>query len=533
MQELDSEIDAKAPISNTLSLVIVGSLFGSVIDHATPHMLLMVLMAAIALLLPGRLIGKGQRIGVLGAVAAAMLVSGARDDVSRLLDGKVRVWNVYHYYVGAKYFPELGYTDLYLATLAADREEDQYWSQDVEKIRSLENYSVRKITKDDLAYDPTAHFSPQRWAHFKADAKALARHRTPKGWRNVFRDRGYNGTPVWTAIGRFLGAIVPASSPLLFGLIGLDLALLGATATLLFRTFGGANTIFVVLLFAASPTNVARLVGGFLQTDWFCALVAGVCFLQRKRPILAGVLISYAVMTRAFPLAMVACAGAVMLAHHLRQGHNRADLIRRSRFYVATVMASGALFCIGTVANGRGVEGWIEFKSAISVHRTVHVIGDRRIGTEHAFTQDLTAPGSSVKDAKREQLVVSQRWLYRLFALALLAALVAVMMTRNELDALLLGTIAVFALLVLSRYYFAGLALFPLIAARRQLTQRLISGGQLIVFAAFYWLAERLPDQHTAYASLNSLLIIYFFVVLASLWREREPASARSSDAPV
>ena len=58
---------------------------------------------------------------VLAAVAlsAALLHSGY--GLFQVFKGEfVRAWNVYHYYVGSKYFAELGYFDLYRATLVAD-----------------------------------------------------------------------------------------------------------------------------------------------------------------------------------------------------------------------------------------------------------------------------------------------------------------------------------------------------------------------------------------------------------------------------
>ena len=38
-------------------------------------------------------------------IAIVMIfVPGTRNDISRLFDSEVRVWNVYHYYMGSKYF---------------------------------------------------------------------------------------------------------------------------------------------------------------------------------------------------------------------------------------------------------------------------------------------------------------------------------------------------------------------------------------------------------------------------------------------
>lgn len=60
---------------------------------------------------------RGLLLVVLAVAATAQAT--AVDLWSFASTPTVRVWNVYHYFLGAKYFPELGYKDLYVATLAA------------------------------------------------------------------------------------------------------------------------------------------------------------------------------------------------------------------------------------------------------------------------------------------------------------------------------------------------------------------------------------------------------------------------------
>lgn len=68
----------------------------------------------------------GRRLpGVTGALLALAFVGGglavAEQATETVTKGDTfRAWNVYHYYLGSKYFDKLGYTELYAATLAAD-----------------------------------------------------------------------------------------------------------------------------------------------------------------------------------------------------------------------------------------------------------------------------------------------------------------------------------------------------------------------------------------------------------------------------
>jgi len=464
--------------------------------------------------LRSRGLDSGLRDTALLAVAVAMLVLGVRDDLVHLLvDGRVRVSNVYHYYLGAKYSPELGYTDLYAATLAADRESQGYWNGAIDEVRDLSSYAIVPREDVEARYRPEVMFSPERWQSFKGDVEALSQHRRTERWRSIFRDRGYNGTPLWTSLGRAFGSLVPATSPFLPLLAVLDLVLLGLTAALLASTFGRTRSILVLLLFVASPTNVARLTGGFLQTDWLCAIVCSFCFYRRRWPGLAGALMAFAAMTRIFPLlfVVVACIPAI------RQTIQRRRIPRRFARY----MSSFAVFCVlglaVSMANGRGAGAWLEFVEAINLHRDQHVLGERRIGLEHAFTGDFRHFPAEVSTLERSQSLQERQPLVNVTKALLLVLLLAASTWRRTWDAQILGLLAIFALLVLSRYYYGVLALTPLMSVGGGLRRHLLAGGQVAAFLLYALAVNGGADWHSAYTLLNVLLAIYFASVMGTL----------------
>ena len=506
----------------------VAVLFGWLLESSEQTMLVLVLCALAVLLWPRSRLRATARTRASFLLALGMVTVGVKDDVGRLFEGEVRVWNVYHYYLGAKYFPELGYHDLYLATLAADREADGVFEPHVEKIRSLRTYEVRRLTDEDRAYDPSEHFQPARWEEFKHDVSALAEHRSPRGWRNVFRDRGYNGTPTWTAMGRAITAWLPADATGLVLLASLDLLLLPLTAFVVLRTFGPSAATAVLLLFVASPTNVARLVGGFLQTDWLCAVVLGACLLQRRRYGWAAVALAFATTTRLFPAVLVATAIAPVFFDTLRNRTWRLSSGWR-RFLLVFVASSLFAVGIGIIGNGRGADGWTEFARAISVHRTTHVLGDRRIGLEHAFTRSNAALDEGTPDAERQALLEQRHGAY-LTCAALLLALSALALRRlRPPAATAFGMIPIFAVTVSSRYYFGLLALLPLVAS-----SRFAQAAQLVPFALYYALVRAGADDHTAYAWLNGFLAIYFcgLAVAVAAHRSSNDAADLEADRP-
>src|SRR2546425_1445325 len=79
-------------------------------------------------------------------------------------------WEQFTYYIGAKYFPELGYTRLYACTAVAEAERAGP--------RWVASRPIRDLLTDELVPGGTAlehpeackgHFSPARWAAFVED----------------------------------------------------------------------------------------------------------------------------------------------------------------------------------------------------------------------------------------------------------------------------------------------------------------------------------------------------------------------------
>lgn len=478
----------------------------------------------------------GVRDSALLALATAMLVVGVKDDVIRLLfDGTVRVSNVYHYYLGAKYAPELGYTDLYAATLAADREGEGYWEQAIDEVRDLESYRI--VPREELAarYQPELAFSAERWSEFKDDVAAFSHRRRAKRWRNVFRDRGYNATPLWTVVGRSIAALVPAASPWLPLVALLDIILLALTAVLVARTFGRTQAILVLLLFVASPTNITRLTGGFLQTDWLCAITCSLCCYRRQRPGVAGALMAYAVMTRVFPLLLVAGACLPVVRQALSE-RRFPRLPRRLARYLLSVATFCLLGLALSLANGRGAAAWFEFVEAIELHRGEHVLGERRIGLEHAFTGDFAHFPAAVDREQRAELLHNRQLLAGATKILMLALLLAAATRRTAWNAQLLALAAVFALLVLSRYYYGTLALMPLLSVGEAPRRRFLAGGQMAVFLLVVVAIHFGAGWHASYALFNVLLALYFagacIIGLHSAHRSRSAARSGSQPPP-
>jgi 4-amino-4-deoxy-L-arabinose transferase-like glycosyltransferase len=505
-----------------VTAAVVAVALGTWADPALDRELWRLLVAAAAILVlsvpawPGlrRRLRPRLRAEILLFLALAALAQSAALDLWRFVTTpEVRVWNVYHYYLGAKYFDELGYHDLYDATLAADREGGDYW-RGIDRVRNLRSYDTEPRLVSELRYRPEEHFSEERWREFQRDVEALQTQLPPGRWEGIFVDRGYNPSPFWTVVGGVLTDLLPATHLLALKLLSsLDLFLFAATFLLLGRVFGLRAAAVVLLFFTLTPVNDGRLVGGFLQYDWFCAVAAGVAFLRRGRPAVAGGLVAYAVLARIFPAVFLLSAAIPAVILWVRRG----ELRRRALAFFLVAAAAGAVgLGVGSLT-ARGPAAWGDFFGNLSHHSGEHLYGERRVGLQHLFTHDLTRFEVDESSSERRELFERQKSFYLAAAAVFLLLYLAGVHRRSLPDALLWGLAPLFVLAVSSRYYWAFLALLPLLArpgppGRRR--GRVLDVAQAALYLGYALFALHGAERYAAYWTFNLLLALFFLLFL-------------------
>lgn len=513
------------PTGIALGLVGLGAL------GEGPWRLLIGVTAAVVLVKSSGARGSRRWNKALVALAIASTIHAAGPELWRFATSPwVRVWNVYHYYLGSKYFAELGYHDLYVASLVADR--GGYWDE-IDELRDLRTYEVVPRAAATARYRPLDHFSPARWESFQRDVGALQKFRPPDRWRGIFRDRGYNPPPLWTTVGGMLARLPADRLWALKLLCSLDLVLLAATFGLIGRTFGARVLAVVLLLFTLSPVNEGRLVGNFLGYDWFCAVAMGLVFLRRRRTLPAILALAYAAGTRIFPAILVASAGAALVTAWIRRGSvPRRDL----RLVAGLTLAGGLAFGI-SIAGAGSVDRWRAFVDNIAHHNQEHRVGQQRIGLAHALSRDVR--NLDFRDHGRRaaaEMASRQQPLTMIVGGLLLTLWGLAIFRRNVSDAFLLGMIPLFVLAVSSRYYWSVLALLPLLARPGPMASRRVdalASGQLAMLA-FLGLAMARGFQGFALYTLFGLLLAGYLVAVGTtvslrdlaVWRRHLPLTA-------
>jgi hypothetical protein len=384
------------------------------------------------------------------AFTAVTAVYKSNDYLIPTLSGDyIQSWNVYHYYLGSKYFDELGYFDIYRYTLANDEKAGNRLAF-VPKFRDLHTYRVVDRQRGLHGIDEN-RFSEERRQSFVTDLYAILDFVREGVFRNMIRDRGYNPSPFGNFVYSTLSSLLPIDIQATRSLLCiLDWLVLIPTFFLVAKTFGWINSLFLLNAFFLYFGIGNNHFGAFLRFDWFCAAVAAICFYKRQNYGLAGVLLAYATMTRIFPVFLLT-GPALKLAYGFFK--NRSLDRKLMGMFVAFTIACTAFTLIGST-NDRGLSSWVDFYEKITVHSENHLHGMRRIGLKHAFTYDLSDFGPTRERVATRDNFENQRYIYYFCAAAVLSLLLVVLMRRfRKKELIALGLYVVFIIGVVSRYY--------------------------------------------------------------------------------
>ena len=224
------------------------------------------------------------------------------------------------YYPVAKYFRELHFDGLYLASVAA-------YVDDVPGITlaSLDNYEIRDLNTHYMVRVGSSHdkinairsrFTPERWKTFLKDMRYFRETMGPGDYMGSMHDHGGNATPFWFLIARILFYFTDAGNGvLIFGAL-LDPLLLGLMFYAVKRTFGWRTMLVGIVLFGANDFHMfgSNWVGATLRHDWMAYIGLGICALATKRWWQGGTLLAMASLIRAFPAFILMSATCPALA---------------------------------------------------------------------------------------------------------------------------------------------------------------------------------------------------------------------------
>jgi hypothetical protein len=454
----------------------------------------------------------------------------------------IHIWDTYHYYMGAKYFPEVGYDNLYECAAVVDGESGR--REEVERRVMTElktNELIRAASVLDRPERCKSAFTAERWKAFTADLNLFRSWVSEGRWSEIHKDHGYNATPVWTIAGYFLANTAPASREQLVWLIILDPLYIIASAALIWWAFGFRGFALAMLALGTNFPNRYYWTGGaFLRHDWLFYLLASLCLLKKAKPALAGAAFSYTVLLRLFP--GLAAFGPLLAAVVYFRKHRAVDRAF-VRFVVSGLCTSIVLVTLSLGLMG-GKESWIRFAQNTVKHANTPLTNHMGLRTVLSYRMDSV--GSQLTDGaeidpwgpwKAARL---EHWnnLKPLFVLLFLGALVMIYRALSATGpSLWLGLSLGIGLIVfgaeLTCYYYCFLMGMAVLASERREVGLIVATLSLLTLlvevGAFAGQSHQLDEQYVVMSAATVLAVVAIWYLYSAsgnkILLEAEPAT--------
>jgi hypothetical protein len=436
--------------------------------------------------------------------------------------GYVHTWEVYHYYVGAKYQPELGYTRLYACTALADAQAGvgTPWRR-----RTIRDLRTNALAPTAAAADPRRclqRFTPARWRDFTRDVAYFRSRMAPSRWDAALQDHGYNATPLWGAAGKLLASTGPASDGQILMLTLIDPLLLALMFLCIWRAFGWRALCLALVFWGTNfPARYFWNGGGFLRQGWLALSIISICLLRQRRMYWSGAALAGAALLRVFPalLAVGLLIRAVQRARRERRLTLSPDLLRFA-------LGGATALALTLVVTSPG--SWREFVDNSAKHMATPLTNNMGLKTLLSFAPSGSArvlkdpsaaePYARWKQARRA--TYGERWLlHGLLVAGFLLVLIRAVRGQPDWVAATLSIGLIPVATELTCYYYSILLGYALLAGEREGAR---TGVVLCVCAALGWLCAALwpwYDELFTWLSAGTLVV----VALVTWWSRQSP----------
>ncbi|HEX3694733.1 MAG TPA: hypothetical protein VH374_05020 [Polyangia bacterium] len=481
----------------------------------------------------------------------------------------VHPWDMRVYFPVAKYFRELRFDGLYLASVAAYLDNNSVTPERIAhvRLRDLRDNHMRTVSEIVPEIQGVrSRFSPERWEEFKKDMRYFQDVMGANDYLGSLQDHGGNATPVWIMQAYALFRHAPASETTMTLSALIDPLLLIITFIVIGRTFGLRAVLLVMIMFGATDYSRfgTNLMGSTLRLDWMCGMGLAACAFKRRRYALGGGLVAYAGLIRAFPAlaAFMMCApGIWWLIETVRAGKKFPSLsaLREGLRPTLRAIAGGLGTLAVLVALSSALFGlsgsWGAWFEKIRIH--AEQPNTNHVGLRNVLAYDGDRVGQRVIDNsvveswatwQREQL---ERFEARkpIFYLGVLlyTGLAFAACRRRRLDqAALAGLILIPIFFYPANYYCHYVFLLPLLGTRDQQTvdQQLASRDWLFTYVSAVLLAMTVMQYPTLFTGWSDvvytwqsvILLVGFAAILGGLcwdtWRGRGAQTSIDGEEP-
>jgi hypothetical protein len=422
-----------------------------------------------------------------------------------------KLYDVYHYLLGPKYYDELGYFGLYECSVLADAESTKLIGN--QSIRDLSHY--RFISKKTVL--ATSHckdnFTPERWREFVADYRTIAEPVGRSTLGRMIKDYGYNGTPFHALVsGALANSFSLSYASITFATL-LDTIPLCALMVAVCMTFGfNLGSLFAIAFFTAFSDRFFYIGGAFFRYHWLYFTGFGLIALYRGRHVSAGILIALAAMLNVFPVMFVLGIGGKGLSQLVR---TRTLERRHLRFTLAS-MGTAAVAFFASLVQERGLSNWHDFFADIVPHSQLLTVS--RIGFRYTYlyrgewVNDVLGNGG-----RTSELASIAPITYVMMAVGLLG-IFALLHRLSDFEATVWAGFGSFFFVFMTVEYYYGIYAFMLLLFsrfRREPVAQIIMALSFLCTGVIYWVWYRTVQLALCNNTLMSFAILVVLTATA------------------
>jgi hypothetical protein len=413
--------------------------------------------------------------------------------------------DLYHYYLGAKFFPETSYNDFYACHLQADQSRSHPRHKDKDKVRDLSNYKILEA-KEIREKADCSRFSKERWEQFRADTRFFDKYSGKK----VMRDHGYNGTPFHAFFASKIAGLVSANYKNLVLISFVDImALCILFAVLVWGVGWKLSFCFSTFLFVNFADFYFHV--SFGRYWWLMTLGIGLAFLYRKKYAPSAVFLVASAMLNVFPLLFFAGIGLKIVFSLVTRRHLESCY---KTFVVWAFMAS-VVFGGISMMHDRPLERYQVFFNNMGMHSSL--LTSSRIGFQYntMFKGEVTedSPNYSYKQKRQDLKDIAVPYGILVGLILLFGA--AIIVRLDDFRATILGGFLLFFMLFSTvAYYYAVASVLVLLWTKNIQSKRglgfvaLLFGLMGLVYV-FWW-----QSGYRAFLN-NTVLTAMFTIYLA------------------
>lgn len=442
----------------------------------------------------------------------------------------IHAHEIFHYYVGSKYFPEVGYFDLYDCAVVSLHEDSPERAARTYVVRDLRDVAQRKrIVPAEWGPRCNDAFSAERWTEFKRDVRWVRQRLPGPAWERVKIDQGFNASPVWVLFGRSLAELFPTEPTAMKLLVRIDLLLLAAMFGAAGWAFGFEGLCLVMIAWAANPLSRYQWVGDcVLRQLWIMGVVVGVSLLKKGWYATAGGFLALSSLVRIFP---VLYASSYAVGRLQSWGSTRTLDRSFVRFVVAGLATGLVLLGAATWVSGRGISAHVEFAS--NMRAFSDLTGQNSVGLRPLLSYTERKPVPSLVGGKLVypdtgfQAVLKStfesRWWIYYPALAGFGLLYLRAVRRaKDWEAACLGFVLILVLTQAASYYMTC----TVVAALLGISRPRIGLGMLATLVAWCVITLLSPDSAASFAGSSAVALLFALFVLLEMQRHEPEAPA-------